>query len=83
MKTPELPEGAAGYMRGCNIDIQDGELLFTADQMRAYALLFKESGSRLAEIERLSQEVRYLRHYGNKDCTAMADAAIKSNELDA
>ena len=30
----------------------------------------------------LQEEVRYLRHYGNKDCTAMADAARERKELD-
>lgn len=30
----------------------------------------------------LAREVRYLRTYGNKDCTAMADAAMARGELD-
>ena len=29
------------------------------------------------EIERLREEVRVLRLYGNKDCTAMADEALQ------
>lgn len=29
-----------------------------------------------AEVGRLRDEVETLRHYGNKDCTAMADAAL-------
>ena len=29
------------------------------------------------DAERLREEVRVLRLYGNKDCTAMADAALK------
>ena len=33
-------------------------------------------------IEELKREIRYLRTYGNKDCTAMADAAMKKNELE-
>lgn len=37
MPLPELPEAAAGYAQGCNQDLQEGDLLFTADQMRAYA----------------------------------------------
>lgn len=28
-------------------------------------------------IERLHQEIEVLRRYGNKDCTAMADAALE------
>lgn len=34
-------------------------------------------------IEQLEREIRYLRHYGNKDCTAMADAAMENNELES
>ena len=37
----------------------------------------------LGEIERLREQVRYLRHYGNRDCTVMADAALQRGELDA
>jgi hypothetical protein len=33
-------------------------------------------------ISDLQEEIRYLRHYGNKDCTAMADAARERKELD-
>jgi hypothetical protein len=36
----------------------------------------------LADIERLNREVRYLRHYGNKDCTHMADQAMANGELE-
>jgi hypothetical protein len=35
--------------------------------------------ARLAEAER---EIRYLRTYGNKDCTAMAEAAMARRELE-
>ena len=34
-----------------------------------------------AKIERLREEVRLLRLYGNKDCTAMADEAMKEAAL--
>ena len=33
------------------------------------------------EYERLREEVRVLRLYGNKDCTAMADEAMKEAAL--
>ena len=33
-------------------------------------------------IHHLEREVRYLRHYGNKDCTAMADYAMICNEME-
>lgn len=29
-----------------------------------------------------AREIKYLRHYGNKDCTAMADEAMEKGELD-
>jgi hypothetical protein len=35
------------------------------------------------EIERLRREVQYLRHYGNKDCTHMADEAMKRGDMDS
>lgn len=28
-------------------------------------------------IKELKQEIKYLRHFGNKDCTAMADWALQ------
>jgi hypothetical protein len=33
-------------------------------------------GKLITEVRRLTREVRYLRLYGNHDCTAMADAAM-------
>ena len=39
-------------------------------------------GNAFDEIERLQREIRYLRQYGNKDCTHMADAAMENNELE-
>ena len=32
------------------------------------------------EVERLQREIRVLRQYGNKDCTAMADEALMRGE---
>ena len=37
----------------------------------------REIGPAFAEIERLKREVGLLRLYGNKECTAMADEALK------
>jgi aminoglycoside phosphotransferase len=34
---PALPVEAAGYMRGCNEKLTDGQPLYTAAQMHAYA----------------------------------------------
>lgn len=36
----------------------------------------------IEEIERLNREIRYLRHYGNKDCTHMADRAMADGAMD-
>lgn len=36
----------------------------------------------LAIVAELEKEIRYLRHYGNKDCTYMAEEAMEKNELD-
>lgn len=35
-----------------------------------------------AKLENAQREIRYLRLYGNKDCTAMADEAMAAGELD-
>lgn len=40
------------------------------------------AAERDVEIEKLRREVEYLRHYGNKDCTAMADDAMSKGTLD-
>lgn len=42
-----------------------------------YILEAKQLEARVAELER---ENEYLRRYGNKDCTAMADEALKGEE---
>lgn len=33
----KLPEPAAGYGRGCNIELADGQPLYTIEQVRDYA----------------------------------------------
>jgi hypothetical protein len=33
-------------------------------------------------VERLRREIRYLRSYGNKDCTALADEAMARDEME-
>jgi hypothetical protein len=32
------------------------------------------------EIVRMQQEIDYLRHYGNKDCTHLADEALQRDQ---
>jgi hypothetical protein len=45
------------------------EMVDYADQLR------KQLSAKDAEIEKLKKEIYFLRQYGNKDCTAMADKA--------
>ena len=45
----KLPEPAAGYGHGCNIELQDGQHLYTAHQMRKY----RADGIAEAEAARL------------------------------
>ena len=41
-------------------------------------------GELIIEVRRLRREVLYLRHYGNRDCTAQADEAMtRDTETDA
>ena len=60
-----------------------------ADELAAGAAAFQGTrwGTAMrdaaTELVALRKEVRYLRTYGNKDCTAMADAAMQRNELDS
>ena len=62
------------------------EALEVADGVEFCPQPYKHAAARLlrrqhAEIERLREEVRVLRLYGNKDCTAMADEAMKEAAL--
>jgi hypothetical protein len=67
------------------------EALRLADKLSSYKLssgyasychkAAAELRRQYAEIERLRDEVRVLRLYGNKDCTAMADEAMKEAAL--
>lgn len=46
-------------------------------------VLQRKLGKARAEVELLRAEIRYLRAYGNKDCTAQADEARARGELDS
>jgi len=49
-----------------------------------YSLSLME-GAYISEKERvreLEREVQYLRHYGNKDCTAMAEEAMANRKME-
>lgn len=37
----------------------------------------------IRERDALAREVRYLRHYGNKDCTHMADEAMARGDMES
>lgn len=41
----------------------------------------QDARSAAAVIEDLRQEIEYLRHYGNKDCTAQADEAMANDPM--
>ena len=43
--------------------------------------LERELNAANARIKRMEREVEVLRLYGNKDCTAMADQALKEDKL--
>ena len=69
--------GIGGQMLGCEqYRLVASGSSFAALPNSADALLRQH-----AEIERLRDEVRVLRLYGNKDCTAMADEAMKKAAL--
>lgn len=53
-------------------------LTYDWDQLEACRESLREH---MVEIKRLREEVRVLRLYGNKDCTAMADEAMKEAAL--
>ena len=50
-----LPEPAAGYGRGCNIELSDGQPLYTAEQVSA--CVAHATAAKDDEIERLRAEV--------------------------
>jgi hypothetical protein len=49
-----------------------------ANELERQAAEIEGLQQRVRELER---EVEFLRRYGNKDCTAMADAALVAEEL--
>jgi hypothetical protein len=60
------------------LEVADSVVFCPQPYAYAAARLLREQH---AEIERLREEVRALRLYGNKDCTAMADEAMKKAAL--
>lgn len=80
INTEDLKELTSGWYQWTdqlNNTIND---LYQEAQNHAYALGLKRGKSE-AEAA-LKREVRYLRHYGNKDCTAMADEAMARGDLE-
>lgn len=49
---------------------------------RRMASAAMEAGQLRGRLAQLEREVEYLRHYGNKDCTAMADKAMADGTMD-
>jgi len=62
----------------------DPETMATKQSDAAIIFAFKAAKHDILELyakaERLQKEVDYLRRYGNKDCTAMADEALEKGE---
>ena len=61
----------------CNAPSHGWQLNAAAELRRQHAKIERLT----ADNERLRDEVRVLRLYGNKDCTAMADEAMKKAAL--
>lgn len=90
---PTRCEGV-GRCRWQAMDYRPGEARRQADRAEGFAAdclkirvalgLGLHSHDDLVEAaSALRKEVRYLRQYGNKDCTAMADDAMQRDELDS
>jgi hypothetical protein len=69
-----LPEPAPGVVGECIVEIR--RLREALGLESAYLQACRD------ELHRLTREVKYLRHYGNKDCTALADEAMCNSDLD-
>lgn len=61
---------------------QDGQIVAVKDDAIEDKLdLLRKIEALVVERQQLQQEIEYLRHYGNKDCTAMGDDALKRDRL--
>lgn len=67
------------------LEVADGVEFCPQPYKHAAARLLRRQHAEIerlkADNERLREEVRVLRLYGNKDCTAMADEAMKEAAL--
>ena len=59
------------------LNIAEGPNWYDSRELRAIALDVRKMEER---IKRLEREVELLRFYGNKDCTAQADEALKKED---
>lgn len=73
MRLAACGTAALGYFYGCHEDYKSASL---DDVLR----LVERCKRAEAERDALRREVELLRQYGNKDCTAMADAALRGKE---
>jgi hypothetical protein len=64
--------------------LKDGEtpLDVIKRERRSTDNLLRHLADGKGRIRELEREVRYLRHYGNKDCVAMAEEAMAKSELE-
>ena len=59
----------------------DDLIIVHAPDDRASRAMLRDRAKQLV-IDDLEREIRYLRAYGNKDCTAMADFGMTINSLE-
>lgn len=69
---PVVVDGGAKARDALDTDHPD-EILRRAEQ----------SADLKAELAVVRREIKYLRHYGNKDCTAMADEAMETGAMES
>ena len=65
-----LPEPAAVYMRGCNIDIPEGTYLYTAEQVEQIRRETVQACAAIAE-ETVVAEFEGVYHYGENAAAAI------------
>ena len=70
----EVMEKAATRIETLEADLKAAREATVPGSARAF-------GKVEARVQALEREVRYLRTYGNKDCTGMADEAMQRGEL--
>ena len=66
-----LGQAIAGY--------RDRNVRYSAEGLAAASSAAMDAAYKIEQLER---EIKYLRHYGNKDCTWQADEAMKIGAME-